>query len=280
MWTDRDIAPRLGDMKKLVLLAAVAGSLLAAPSAGAITFGTYDGNKHPEVGALFADYDPGSPGLDLLCSGTLISRNDFLTASHCTVFLPDVGVGSHDVYVSFDPSPLKADGTLKPTTNLVRGTYHTHPDYGQGGDPHDIAVVTLDQNQSATPARLPTLNQLAKMDLRDRRFTAVGYGDRRESKSGGNKALFFDGERRWVSQSFNSLTKVWLKLDMNPSTGSGGTCYGDSGGPHFLGAGSNETNLLVALTVTGDTPCRSTDVDYRVDTASARAFLRDFVTLP
>jgi len=141
-------------------------------------------------------------------------------------------------------------------------------------------VVTLDQNQSATPARLPTLNQLAKMDLRDRRFTAVGYGDRRESKSGGNKALFFDGERRWVSQSFNSLTKVWLKLDMNPSTGSGGTCYGDSGGPHFLGAGSNETNLLVALTVTGDTPCRSTDVDYRVDTASARAFLRDFVTLP
>ena len=268
-------------MKKLVLLAALAGALVFAPSAGAITFGTYDGNKHPEVGALFADWDPDSPGLDLLCTGTLISANDFLTASHCTVFLPDVGVAPHDVYVTFDPSPLKADGTLKSTTKLVRGTYHTHPNYGGGAsDPHDIAVVVLDQNQSATPARLPTLNQLGSMNLKSRRFTAVGYGDRRESKSGGNKALFFDGERRYVTQSFNALTKAWLKLDMNPSTGSGGTCYGDSGGPHFLGAGANETNLLVALTVTGDTPCRSTDVDYRVDTASARDFLREFVTLP
>ena len=269
-------------MKKLALLAALAGSLLAAPSAGAITFGTFDGNKHPEVGALFADYDPGSPGLDLLCSGTLISRYQFLTASHCTVFLPDVGVGPHDVYVSFDPSPLKADGTLDPAANLVRGTYHTHPGYapGGGGDPHDIAVVTLDARQSATPARLPTLNQLNQIDLKSKRFTAVGYGDRREAKSGGNKALFFDGERRFVTQSFNALTKVWLKLDMNPSHGDGGTCYGDSGGPHFLGAGANETNLLVALTVTGDAPCRSTDVDYRVDTASARDFLRQFVTLP
>ena len=36
----------------------------------------------------------------------------------------------------------------------------------------------------------------------------------------------------------------------------------------------------MALTVTGDTPCRSTDVDYRTDTASAREFLRQFVALP
>jgi secreted trypsin-like serine protease len=73
---------------------------------------------------------------------------------------------------------------------------------------------------------------------------------------------------------------VWLKLSMNPSTGSGGTCYGDSGGPHFLGAGAGETNIVVSLTVTGDTPCRATDVTYRTDTASARAFLGQFVTLP
>jgi hypothetical protein len=270
----------LAAMKKLVLLAAVATSLVAAPAAGAITFGEPDGNRHPNVGALFADWDPDSPGLDLLCTGTLISREDFLTASHCTVFLPDVGVGPHDVYVTFDPDPLNANGTLRSTTKLLRGTYHTHPEYGVGGDPHDIAVVVLDRATTKTPARLPTLNQLDSMNLKSQRFTAVGYGDRRESKQKGNNGLFFDGQRRFVSQSFNSLTKVWLKLDMNPSTGSGGTCYGDSGGPHFLGAGASETNLLVALTVTGDTPCRSTDVDYRTDTASARAFLSQFVTLP
>ncbi len=65
---------------------------------------------------------------------------------------------------------------------------------------------------------------------------------------------------------------------MNPSTGSGGTCYGDSGGPHFLGG--PDSNLIVSITVTGDAPCRATDVTYRLDTESARAFLDDFVDLP
>jgi hypothetical protein len=32
--------------------------------------------------------------------------------------------------------------------------------------------------------------------------------------------------------------------------------------------------------MTGDTPCRSTNGDYRLDTASARAFLANYVTLP
>jgi hypothetical protein len=32
--------------------------------------------------------------------------------------------------------------------------------------------------------------------------------------------------------------------------------------------------------VTGDRFCRATDVIYRTDTASARDFLEDFVTLP
>jgi len=63
---------------------------------------------------------------------------------------------------------------------------------------------------------------------------------------------------------------------MNPSTGDGGTCYGDSGGPHFLG----ETDMVVSLTVTGDAPCRAMDTTYRVDTESARSYLAPFVTLP
>jgi hypothetical protein len=57
-------------------------------------------------------------------------------------------------------------------------------------------------------------------------------------------------------------------------------CYGDSGGPNFLGAGSTETNIVAATTITGDMWCRSTNVDYRLDTASARSFLASYVTLP
>jgi hypothetical protein len=32
--------------------------------------------------------------------------------------------------------------------------------------------------------------------------------------------------------------------------------------------------------VTGDAYCRATDTTYRLDTRSARAFLRDYVELP
>jgi hypothetical protein len=37
---------------------------------------------------------------------------------------------------------------------------------------------------------------------------------------------------------------------MNEATGDAGTCYGDSGGPHFLGG--ETSNLIVSITLTGD----------------------------
>lgn len=277
----------VGRMRKLVPVAAVAACLALTPSAGAITFGQLDGNAHPNVGALFADWDPEVPGPDFLCTGTLISPTVFMTASHCTAFLPSVGVDPDEVFVSFDPQPATDTGAFNPAKQRLDGTYHTHPRFGPhfgDGDPHDIAVVVLDNAYTgATPAALPTLNFLGrgKQSLLGQRFTAVGYGDAREIKQSGPNSFFFDGARRFVGQSFSGLTKVWLKLEMNPLKGSGGTCFGDSGGPHFLGTGAGTyPGTVVALTVTGDASCRSTDVDYRTDTESARAFLDDFVTLP
>ncbi len=67
---------------------------------------------------------------------------------------------------------------------------------------------------------------------------------------------------------------------MNLSTGNGGTCYGDSGGPHFIHLNGVETNIVAAITVTGDTQCKATDKDYRTDTEAARRFLAEYVTLP
>jgi hypothetical protein len=67
---------------------------------------------------------------------------------------------------------------------------------------------------------------------------------------------------------------------MNPAKGDAGTCYGDSGGPNFLGAGAGETSIVAATTITGDSMCRATNVTYRLDTASARSFLKTYVTLP
>jgi hypothetical protein len=76
--------------------------------------------------------------------------------------------------------------------------------------------------------------------------------------------------------TLNSVNKSWLRISMNPATGNGGTCYGDSGGPNFLGT----TDIVAAITITGDAVCRSTNVDSRLDTASARAFLSQYVRVP
>lgn len=71
-----------------------------------------------------------------------------------------------------------------------------------------------------------------------------------------------------------SLEPAWLNLNMNFSTGYGGSCYGDSGGPHFYG--DPDSNNLVATTIAGDTVCMAADKDYRLDIASAMSFLSGF----
>jgi hypothetical protein len=40
------------------------------------------------------------------------------------------------------------------------------------------------------------------------------------------------------------------------------------------------TAIVAAITITGDFMCRATNVTYRMDTPSARAFLGHYVTLP
>jgi len=263
----------------LTVVALVALCAVGAVPAGAITFGQPDGSLHPQVGALLADYDPDSPGPDVLCSGTLVAPSVFLTAGHCTAFLESEGISQ--VWVTF-ASSYDEDSTSLDA--LVAGTYVTNPDYGYSGpgghaDPHDLAVVLLHAPAlGITPAQLPPAGLLDELALRSQTFTAVGYGTVREVKTTGPHAFFFDAVRRYVLQSFLSLQKSWLTLNMNPSTGSGGTCYGDSGGPHFLGGVAS--NLEVSITVTGDAMCRATDTTYRLDTPSAREFLAHYVTLP
>ncbi len=263
-------------MRKRVpaLLAVFAAVIMYTGPAAAIVNGQLDGNRHPEVGALIAEFrQPGQKAV--LCSGTLIAPKVFLTAGHCTSFLASLGIT--DVWVTFDPQ-------FTPSASLIHGSYVTNPLFGFSGpggssDPHDQAVVLLDQTATGiTPARLPTENLLGSIDLSSQTFTAVGYGTVRVDKTGGPNAFFFDSTRRYATQFFLSLQREWLNLSENPSTGSGGTCFGDSGGPHFLGG--VESNLEVALTVTGDAVCRATDKTYRLDTQAARAFLSGYVTLP
>jgi hypothetical protein len=144
--------------------------------------------------------------------------------------------------------------------------------------------VLDDPPPGITPARLPTAGLLDELKaghtLKDTLFTAVGYGTVRETNRTGPQALLDNLDRNRVDQEFLSLTNSWLTLSMNLATGNGGTCYGDSGGPHFLHLDGVETNIVASVTVTGDAQCKASDKTYRMDTESARSFLGNFVTLP
>ena len=50
--------------------------------------------------------------------------------------------------------------------------------------------------------------------------------------------------------------------------------------PNFIGAGSSEATIVAGTTITGEALCKATNVIYRLNTPSARAFLSAFVALP
>jgi secreted trypsin-like serine protease len=272
-------------MRRITLFAAVGllVSLALGAFAHAITFGENDNGRHPFVGSLVFEFQ-GQKGQG--CSGTLVSPTVFVTAGHCLFGLDQFGVTG--VWVTFDEViDADADGVVDAGVTLHGGTAHVHPDWGFPGlggnaaDPHDVAVFVLDSSVSmANYGQLPTAGLLETIDKRATRFTTVGYGTVRDDKTRSFKSLELGTRRKMVTQSMLSLTPAWVQFSMNPSTGSGGTCFGDSGGPHFLGAGATETRVILAVTVTGDRFCRATDKTYRLDTPSARSFLDDFVALP
>jgi hypothetical protein len=182
--------------------------------------------------------------------------------------------------VTFDP-------TISEDATFYTGVMHTNPEYGAlngESDMADVGVIVLDESPGITPARLPTAGLLDELKaehvLKDTLFTAVGYGTVRETNRTGFQAILDNLDRNRVDQEFLSLTDAWLTLSMNLATGNGGTCYGDSGGPHFIHLNGVETDIVAAVTVTGDAPCKATDKTYRVDTETARRFLGNYVTLP
>ena len=260
-------------------------ALLVALPVQAITFGQPDfGEDFPHVGMLWAEIGGQYYGV---CSGTKVPAADrlghdvFLTAAHCLAWAPE----GTTWLVTFDPQTVdySKDPPMIIADFITADGAVFHPQYNHDmADLHDLGVVLLPEGSTPgiTPAEMPTEGFLdeanAKNGLKSQKFVAVGYGATRQDKTRGYQPLFYGDMRQYSTGTFSALTKSWLHISMNPSTGDGGTCYGDSGGPHFYG----DSNLLVSITVTGDGPCRATDVTYRVDTESAQSFLDEYIAFP
>jgi V8-like Glu-specific endopeptidase len=268
-------------MKKvtIALLLTLVLALSTIGSALAVTDGELDGNRHPYVGLMVAQDEDGNPLWR--CSGTLLNSTLFLTAGHCT----ESPAAHVEIWFASDvESGIPANGY--PFDGDVGGTPHTHPQY----DPnafylYDLGVVVLDQ-----PIRMRKYGALPKQDVLDKlatqrgtqdvTFTAVGYG---LQESFPDQASFLENNQRVRMLARPHLLQIntgftgdfSLLLSNNANTG--GTCFGDSGGPNFIG----DTNVVGAVTSYGiNGNCAGTGGVYRVDRADDLNWLATFGVTP
>jgi V8-like Glu-specific endopeptidase len=248
-----------------VLFSVIVILAVAVSPVGAVTDGELDGEGHPYVGLMVAQDADGNPLWR--CSGTLLSSTLFLTAGHCTE-----SPAAH-VEIWFDSDVTNAALHNYPFNGDVGGTPYTHPQY----DPnafylYDLGVVVLDEPYVLGEyGALPTLNQLDQYATRRGQnkvtFTAVGYG---LQESFPDAASWKENNLRIRMVAHPKLNQIngglvgdfSLLLSNNAHTG--GTCFGDSGGPNFIG----DSNVVAGVTSFGlNGNCAGTGGVYRVDRA-------------
>jgi hypothetical protein len=250
----------------LATVLVIAVMMLGVIPGSAVTDGELDGEGHPYVGLMVAQDENGTPMWR--CSGTLISPTLFLTAGHCTE-LPAAHV---EIWFDADvESGIPANGY--PFNGDVGGTPYTHPDYNPNAFfLYDLGVVVLDTPMVMDEyGVLPTLNQLDAMKTKrgkqDTTFTAVGYG---LQQSFPDAASWKENNERVRMVAYPKLIQIngglvgdfSLLLSNNAHTG--GTCFGDSGGPNFIG----DTRVIAGVTSFGlNGNCAGTGGVYRVDRA-------------
>lgn len=252
----------------LVTLTVLTLLLITATPAAAITYGEPDGGDHPYVG-FAAFYDQYGTALRS-CSGSLLSSTIFLTAGHCTT-------GAALAVVTFDsqvtPSPA----------NIVTGLPFTHPDYkayDKLSDTSDVGIVVLAQAvELAVYGQLPEAGLLDALATErghsERIFTVVGYGAQSIKPR-----VQYDPVRYQATATLINLRSalaggynVHLSNNSGQGQGTGGTCFGDSGGPILY----DDTNIIVGVTSFGlNDNCKGSEFAYRTDIAKSQEFIRSF----
>jgi len=274
-----------------VTLIVVALLAVTATAAYAITNGQPDGENHPYVGLAVFDSAPGVPGWR--CSASLISPYVVLTAGHCTDGAVDARVWfAADVTYDAVPSPLYPYGG--PGSGAIEGTPYTNPDYDQypgtsnglpGFSYRDVGVIVLDEPVYMDEyAQLPTAGLVGTLKNKED-VDFVGYGVQYQLQIPGNQVPVPPPYNRWAGPRIRMYapselvsgkfvhSSDYMRLALNPGGGSGGTCFGDSGGPDLLGG----TNIVLAVnSYVTNINCSGVGYSARVDIPEVLAWINTF----
>src|SRR5919106_680138 len=255
-------------MKKVTIALLLTLTLVFSTIGGAsaVPDGELDGERHPYVGLMVAQDANGNPLWR--CSGTLLNATLFLTAGHCT----EAPAAHVEIWFAADvESGIPQNGY--PNKGDVGGTPYTHPQYNPNAFYlYDLGVVVLDKpmrmsKYGALP-KLEVLEQLAtKRGTQNVTFTAVGYG---LQESFPDAASWKENNQRVRMVAYPHLIQINgglvgdYSVLLSNNAHSGGTCFGDSGGPNFIG-NSNVVGGVTSFGLNGH--CAGTGGVYRVDKA-------------
>ncbi|HEX9550625.1 MAG TPA: trypsin-like serine protease [Candidatus Limnocylindrales bacterium] len=168
---------------------------------------------------------------------------------------------------------------LNGDSDWIRASSHPHPMYNDLAFYfHDAGVIVLDEAQAGPYATVAGEEYLERYAGRrnEHRFEVVGYGLEKVLPFAD-----FGGDTRMKAEpKLNNLVSnpqdTYIQLSNNSHTG--GTCFGDSGGPTF---DTTDSLLLVAVTSFGYSPnCTGVGGAYRLDQPDDLAFLADFGITP
>lgn len=266
-------------MKKLVIawIASLALATGLVGTAAAVTNGDLDGEGHPHVVLLLMEVG-GEPMYR--CSATLLSPTVLLTAGHCTSNYPDEPFSGMRVFTESDVDNGDNAYPYAGMNSVEAKAWYAHPLYEAAAFyVHDVGVVILEKPiQLDTYAELPLVGELDVLASQVRKplisFTSVGYG---AQKSFPDAASWKDQSDRVRMLAHPKLIQIDtgftgdFSLLLSNNTATGGTCYGDSGGPNFL----YDSNVVAGVTSYGlNWACGGTGGVFRVD----RQDVLDFVT--
>jgi hypothetical protein len=174
-----------------------------------------------------------------------------LTAGHCTD-------GTSAARVWFDDEVVEENSEYSFSgTTSYDGTSPTNPDFcigcGQGlpGFAYwDVGIVVLSESVPSSVvskyAELPTAGQVDSLPNKTA-VALVGYGVQEQMHGGGPPVWTGLRVRLYAPSELVSGEFVhsdeFMRLAFNPGGGSGGTCFGDSGGPDLLGG----TDVVLAV---------------------------------